>query len=90
MKQHQKKIRRAKKMMTPQEISDGVGIFESRAWNERKNAKLTKQLSQYMRVLGQKGGNILKASKPADYYQKISALGNAKKAELKKLRDEQR
>jgi len=53
MKKHQKKIRRARKMMTPQEISDGVGVFESAQWLKRK-----KIISEYMASLGRKGGKM--------------------------------
>ena len=43
-KTHKQKIKLARKMRTNQEVIDGVNLFDSEAWINRKESKLKKNL----------------------------------------------
>jgi len=81
---HTDKLKLARKMRTPAETKLGVPVFDSAEWKLRKAAKEAKQISKVMSILGKKGGASLKASKPADYYQKLGQ----KSAEVMKAKRE--
>jgi hypothetical protein len=50
---HRQKLKMARKMMTPKEISAHIPPFDSESWNKRKKTKRDKVLkSQIKRRLG--------------------------------------
>ena len=85
MKKHAKKVKEARKMLSPLEVKLGVSKWDSKAWQDRKEARQKKVISDYMKALGKKGGETLKAKMPADYYKKLSELGH--KAKQDKAKD---
>jgi len=69
MKQHARKVKKARKMRTPLEIKLGVGIFDSKQWLERKSAKQQEVIKEYMSALGKKGGNTTLERHGLDHYK---------------------
>ena len=81
MKQHNKKIKLARKMMTPLEVKLGVSKFDSAQWQLRKQARLAKIIKQHHQEIGSMGGNKTLENKGKEYFKEL----NKKSVETRRL-----